>query len=260
MILSFVFLTLSLILPFIVNSFNSQKQLLNFQKQSLVDTTYLLDKTSSAERFVSPSSNTLGYNNSSAVFLNPFNTKNLPLFLVSLFSSENNKVSRSYTGSNRVLGIKEFHIFSSFTRVGTDIYFTEPGKHIIGKMTNTGANIEIVYGKEGISGFDNSGSGIFNTPTGITSDTFGNLYVADTLNQIIRRISSGGVITTFAGTSNVSGYNIGESTSTGTLLASALFYNPTGLSWTGSTLYISDTLNNRIRKINISDSKVYTLA
>jgi sugar lactone lactonase YvrE len=84
-------------------------------------------------------------------------------------------------------------------------------------------------------------SASFNYPNGITTDGT-NLYVGDTSNHLIRKIViSTGVVTPLAGT----GDN-GSANGTGT---SASFYNPFGITTDGTNLYVVDTNNHRIRKI-----------
>ncbi len=79
-------------------------------------------------------------------------------------------------------------------------------------------------------------------PGGIALDAAGALYVADTNNCRIRKIASG-VITTFGGTS-VCGYN-GDGTAT-----SVQLNYPQGIAVSGTTVYVADTLNCRVRKIS----------
>src|SRR5262249_17948754 len=61
----------------------------------------------------------------------------------------------------------------------------------------------------------------FDNPSGLTTDNAGNVYVADTLNDIIRKITPAGVVTTFAGTAGMRG-----STDAGG--AAARFHVPSG--------------------------------
>lgn len=97
---------------------------------------------------------------------------------------------------------------------------------------------------------DKSVKAKFNGPTGITTDEEGNLYVADTQNNVIRKVDTEGTVTTFAGTKK-EGYKDGEA-------KKASFNQPTGIDWYDGALYVCDTGNQRIRKIE--DGKVTTFA
>ena len=92
----------------------------------------------------------------------------------------------------------------------------------------------------------------FSIPTGVAVDSDGNLYVADTDNHRIRKITSGGVVTTLAG-SGTEGYH----DATGT---KAQFAAPVGVAVDSSgNVYVADAGNNRIRKITPA-GEVTTLA
>jgi hypothetical protein len=92
---------------------------------------------------------------------------------------------------------------------------------------------------------------LFNTPTGIAVDTTGNVYVADTYNNVIRKISVTDSVTTYAGKDS-SGYRNG-------VASNALFSGPQGICVDkNGNIYIADTYNNVIRKI--SGGMVTTLA
>ena len=83
----------------------------------------------------------------------------------------------------------------------------------------------------------------FNTPYGITLDADGNLYIADGGNHVIRKISTEGVVSTYAGTGSP-GYLDGPA-------AEASFNNPFNLCFDPEgNLFVSDFLNQRIRKIS----------
>jgi DNA-binding beta-propeller fold protein YncE len=96
----------------------------------------------------------------------------------------------------------------------------------------------------------------FDLPTGTTVDASGNVYVADLINNVIRKMTSGGVVSTLAG--QLSGAS-GSTNATGT---SASFSGPSGvaINSAGTTIYVADTNNNMIRAISLPGAVVTTLA
>ncbi len=92
----------------------------------------------------------------------------------------------------------------------------------------------------------------FHTPSALAIDRLGNLYVADTGNHAIRRISRNGRVTTLAG-NGLPGFRDGEG-------ALAQFSGPMGVAVdAGGRVYVADTWNDRIRVIG-RDGRVRTLA
>ncbi len=86
----------------------------------------------------------------------------------------------------------------------------------------------------------------FNMPQGVTIDSQGNVYVADTLNSTIRKISPAGEVSTIAGTALTVGATDGPATS-------ALFKRPRGIAVDSlNNLYVADSGNHLIRKITFS--------
>jgi uncharacterized protein (TIGR03437 family) len=91
-------------------------------------------------------------------------------------------------------------------------------------------------------------------PAGIAIDNSGNLYIADQANQRVRQISSGGNISTFAG-SGTQGF-----TGDGAKATAAGLNSPLGVAVDGSgNVYVADTGNNVIRKIT-TDGNINTVA
>ena len=84
----------------------------------------------------------------------------------------------------------------------------------------------------------------------------GNIYIADTYNHRIRKVTvSTGIISTIAGTGTYS-YSGDNGAAT-----SASLYSPCGVGLdTAGNVYISDTYNNRIRKVTISTGIIATIA
>lgn len=92
----------------------------------------------------------------------------------------------------------------------------------------------------------------FNTPSGIAMDAQGNLYIADTGNNRIRKLDTTGQVTTLAGT-GAAGFKDG-------VASVAMFDAPIGIAVDkAGNLYVADTYNDRIRKIT-PDGQVTTLA
>jgi sugar lactone lactonase YvrE len=133
-----------------------------------------------------------------------------------------------------------------------NLYVADTRNHKIRKVTPDGT-VGTLAGS-GLSGFaDGTGSAAsFNSPNGIAVDSSGNVYVADTNNHRIRKITPAGVVSTFAGSGSP-----GFAEGTGT---AARFNSPWGIAIDDSgTLYVADSSNNRIRTISPA-AEVGTLA
>jgi len=124
-----------------------------------------------------------------------------------------------------------------------NVFVADATDHSIRKITPDG-NVTTFAGKGGSFGSDD-GSGAaarFKSPLGIAADTAGNVYVADTGNYTIRKITSDGVVTTFAGSAGQRGFTDGNGTA-------ARFSNPYGVSVDGSgNLYVIES-TGVVRKI-----------
>ncbi len=85
---------------------------------------------------------------------------------------------------------------------------------------------------------------LFQDPSGIAIDRRGNLFVVDSGNAVIRKISPGGLVTTFAGTAGRRGYADGKG-------AAAAFFLPAGIVIdANSTLYVTDCRAAMVRRIS----------
>ena len=127
-----------------------------------------------------------------------------------------------------------------------NLYIADSANHRIRKVTPAGI-ISTVAGT-GTSGFGGDGgpatSAQLNTPWGISVDSIGNLYIADVWNNRIRKVTPAGIISTVAGT-GTSGFGGDGGPST-----SAKLNTPAGIAVdSAGSLYIADTGNNRVRKV-----------
>lgn len=126
-----------------------------------------------------------------------------------------------------------------------NVYVADGGNHTIRKITPAG-DVTTLAGSPGQPGTAN-GTGSearFNTPFGVAVDGAGNVYVADSENHTIRRITSAGVVTTVAGTAGVRGALDGTGTA-------ALLNQPRGVSvGAGGNVFVADYGNSVIRQIS----------
>ncbi|MEI7732004.1 MAG: immunoglobulin domain-containing protein, partial [Verrucomicrobiota bacterium] len=126
-----------------------------------------------------------------------------------------------------------------------NIYIADESNHTIRKISTAGA-VTTLAGSAGSSGSaDGNGSAArFYHPSGVAVDGSGNIYVADTYNNTIRKVSPTGVVTTLAGRAGSSGSTDGAGDA-------ARFCYPNGVTVDESgNVYVADTLNQTIRKIN----------
>jgi sugar lactone lactonase YvrE len=128
-----------------------------------------------------------------------------------------------------------------------NLYIADSGNNVIRKVDRTGI-ITTVVGTGALDYYGDGGpatrASLF-FPTGMAFDNDGNLYIADNGNSVIRKVDTHGIITTVAGNSAY-GYS-GD----GGLATHAELNNPDGVALDASrNLYIADTYNHRIRKVD----------
>ena len=146
-----------------------------------------------------------------------------------------------------------------------NLYIVDTWSQRILKVDSTGT-ITTIAGRDdlgtGNPGFSGDGGPAveahFAYPRGVAVDGAGNLYIADTDNQRIRKVDSTGTITTIAGTvvRNIARGFSGD----GGPATAAQLYAPEGVAVDGAgNLYIADTHNRRIRKVD-STGTITTIA
>lgn len=137
----------------------------------------------------------------------------------------------------------------------TGIDYPSPGQYTYGpftcaieKITSAGTTVlagKIAAPEEDTCGYaDGVGAAAkFAGSNSIAIDAQGNVFVADTNNHVIRKVTSAGVATTLAGLAG----NVGSADGTGSL---ARFNHPSGVTLdAGGNLYVTDTGNHTIRRV-----------
>ena len=133
-----------------------------------------------------------------------------------------------------------------------NLYIVDSSKHQILRV-DTAGHVSTFAGS-GTKG-DRNGPGSvaqFSSPKGITVDCQGNVYVADSSNHRIRKVTSKGLVSTLAGNGET-GYRDGPG-------IAAQFYYPTGVAVDNQlNVFVVDTMNNSIRKVT-PEGYVYSFA
>jgi len=132
---------------------------------------------------------------------------------------------------------------------GSNLYVADDNNNTIRKMTLTGTNwaVSTFAGLAGVYG-DADGAtnnARFHSPIGVAVDGSGNVYVADANNNEVRKITTSGVVSTFAGVST------GSTDGPGT---NALFWSTAAVALDAQdNVYVADYYNCTIRKITTND-------
>jgi len=140
-----------------------------------------------------------------------------------------------------------------------DIFVADTSNNAVRRIdAETGAFTTVagtgVSGYTGDSGAATSAE--LDSPFGVAVDSSGNLYIADTANNVIRRVSAGsGLISTVAGT-GAAGY-----TGDGSLATAAQLSSPSGVAVdSAGNLFIADSLNNVVRRVDAQTRLISTVA
>lgn len=147
-------------------------------------------------------------------------------------------------------------LFQTVTGICIDssnnLYVTDSGNHVVRKITPTGV-VTTLAGNGTVGFADGLGTNAsFNCPYATAVDSSGNVYVADSDNHAIRKITPAGLVSTIAGN--------GTAGATDGLGSNATFYRPRGIALDSSgNLYIADRTNSLIRKIT-PEGMVSTIA
>ncbi len=169
------------------------------------------------------------------------------IYVADMFGRSIRKIAPSGTVSTLATGA----LLEQPTDVAVDaagtVYVADGLNCAVYKIPTTGPAVVFAGSPGARGGIDGTGTGArFNSPTALVVDGSGNVFVADTYNHAIRRITPAGVVTTLAGKSGTSGYADGTGTA-------ALFNQPQGLGIDSTgNLFVADWVNHTIRKVTPS--------
>lgn len=174
-----------------------------------------------------------------------------------LIADTNNGVIRRVDPSGIITTLPMTSLPVNFTRfcspedvtagVASIVYVADSCRNQVFKL-DSGGHVTVIAGS-GVQGYSGDGGPAINAslffPTGITFDGVGNLYIADEINNVVRKVDAAGTITTVVGNG---GFGFAGDGGPGLLASMA---QPGALAFDASgNLYVADTSNERIRKVN----------
>ncbi len=142
----------------------------------------------------------------------------------------------------------------ALNNAGTMAYVSDQNNQTIRAITVPGGVVTTLAGAANAGGYVDGVNSVarFNTPRGIAVDAGGNVYVADSGNFLVRKITAGGFVTTLAGALFTAGFNDGLASGSrfSTLAPISPFGGPTGVAVdSAGNVYVTDQGNDILRKI-----------
>ncbi|MCR6656977.1 MAG: hypothetical protein NVV63_14475 [Opitutus sp.] len=127
-----------------------------------------------------------------------------------------------------------------------NFFMTDTGNHTVRKISAAGV-VSTFAGAPGESGMVDGSADVarFSAPAGIAVDEADTLYVVDTRNYVIRKITAKGVVSTLAGTPGVQGTSDGKK-------GVGKFWAPTGVTFWKGALYVTDSGWSTLRKVSLT--------
>jgi hypothetical protein len=145
--------------------------------------------------------------------------------------------------------------------LNSNLYIADTGNSVIRKLTPT-TNGWVSSTIAGLAGYPGNADGTnnqarFDYPSGVTVDTNGNLFVADQVNSIVRKMTTDGTNWTVSTIAGLAG-NYGSANGTN---GAARFYYPAGVTVdTAGNVYVADQINSTIRKLTPLGSNNWAVA
>ena len=161
-----------------------------------------------------------------------------------------------YSGDGGAATLAELSFPNGLAVDGTgNIFFADTGNSRVRRISN---GIITTVAGTGFAGYSGDGNPAANAtlydPTAVAVDGQGNLFIADSNNNVIRKVATNGIISTLAGT-GTAGYSGDGGSATSAQLSRPQYVAVDGQ----GNVYFSDTGNNRVRKIS-ANGMISTLA
>ena len=169
--------------------------------------------------------------------------------------------SAGYTGDGGPAVSAECSAPAGVAVYGGVLYFCDLGNNVIRKIDASGVITTIAGSPAGTTGYTGDGgpatAALVNNPSSIAVDDTGNIYFTDDANNVVREITTAGLIYTVAGNY---AYGAGYSGDGGPATDGQL-NRPTGIAIDKlGNIYIADTYNHVVREVRISANKIITIA
>ena len=125
-------------------------------------------------------------------------------------------------------------------------------------MVDTTGTIHRFAGSPNMNGYSGNGvpatQALLGFPIGVQADSSGNIYIADSSNNLVRKVDKTGTITDFAGNQTHGSSGEGVPATTGQV------WHPRGLAFSSNSLYISNGGDGRIRRVDLAANTIQTYA